>query len=180
MGGIVSLIQSTLDALAHKERRVLMLGLDNAGKTTTLYRLQLGEVVSTIPTIGFNVETVRYRRLELTVWDIGGQTKLRPLWRHYYANTHVLMFVIDSADARIDEAREELHRLLSEDDLRGAHVLILANKQDDPRAMSVEEVTRRLAMPAVYGRRWMVQGCCAITGQGLHEALEWMRSALDA
>merc|ERR1711945_50216 len=70
--------------LGSKEMRILMVGLDAAGKTTILYKLKLGEVVTTIPTIGFNVETVEYKNISFTVWDVGGQDKIRPLWRHYY------------------------------------------------------------------------------------------------
>merc|ERR1712146_743682 len=83
----------------NKEMRVLMLGLDNAGKTTILYKLKLGQGVSTIPTVGFNVETVTFKKVKFNVWDVGGQDKIRPLWRHYYAGTQALIFVVDSNDA---------------------------------------------------------------------------------
>merc|ERR1712028_185637 len=102
-----------------KDCRILMVGLDAAGKTTILYKLKLGEVVTTIPTIGFNVETVEYKNIAFTVWDVGGQDKIRPLWRHYYTNTEGIIFVVDSNDRdRVDEARDELNRMLSEDELR--------------------------------------------------------------
>ncbi|KAG1338249.1 putative protein DETOXIFICATION 21 [Cocos nucifera] len=100
---------------AKKEMRILMVGLDAAGKTTILYKLKLGEIVTTIPTIGFNVETVEYKNISFTVWDVGGQDKIRPLWRHYFQNTQGLIFVVDSNDRdRIVEARDELHRMLNE------------------------------------------------------------------
>merc|ERR1712154_434061 len=93
--------------------RISMLGLDNAGKTTVLYKLRLGEVVTTIPTVGFNVETVEYKNISFTVWDIGGQDKIRKLWRHYYLGTAGVIFIIDSNDRdRIEDAREELWNLL--------------------------------------------------------------------
>jgi ADP-ribosylation factor protein 1 len=112
-----------------KEMRILMVGLDAAGKTTILYKLKLGEVVTTIPTIGFNVETVEYKNISFTVWDVGGQDKIRLLWRHYYQNTQGLIFVVDSNDRdRVDDAREELHRMLAEDELKDAVVLVFANK----------------------------------------------------
>merc|ERR1712130_495163 len=105
--------------------RVLMVGLDAAGKTTLLYKLKLGEIVTTIPTIGFNVETVEYKNISFTVWDVGGQDKIRPLWRHYYQNTQGVIFVVDSSDReRIQESHDELHRMLSEDELRDAIVLV--------------------------------------------------------
>merc|ERR1712159_562979 len=88
-----------------KDVRILMVGLDAAGKTTILYKLKLGEIVTTIPTIGFNVETVEYKTISFTVWDVGGQDKIRPLWRHYYQNTQGIIFVVDSNDQeRIDDA----------------------------------------------------------------------------
>ena len=91
-------------------------GLDAAGKTTILYKLKLGEIVTTIPTIGFNVETVEYKNISFTVWDVGGQDKIRPLWRHYFQNTQGLIFVVDSNDReRIDGdngAKDELHRMV--------------------------------------------------------------------
>jgi len=104
-----------------KEMRILMVGLDAAGKTTILYKLKLGEIVTTIPTIGFNVESVEYKNIFFTVWDVGGQDKIRPLWRHYFANTQGLIFVVDSNDRdRTAEAKDELHRMLNEDELRDA------------------------------------------------------------
>ncbi|KAK6053719.1 ADP-ribosylation factor family protein [Cooperia oncophora] len=81
-----------------KEMRILMLGLDAAGKTTILYKLKLGQSVTTIPTVGFNVETVTYKNVKFNVWDVGGQDKIRPLWRHYYTGTQALIFVLDAAD----------------------------------------------------------------------------------
>merc|ERR1711985_60764 len=102
-----------------KDCRILMVGLDAAGKTTILYKLKLGEVVTTIPTIGFNVETVEYKNISFTVWDIGGQDKIRPLWRHYYSGVNAIIFVVDSNDRdRIQDVREELMKMLEEDDLR--------------------------------------------------------------
>merc|ERR1712017_47803 len=102
-----------------QEMRILMVGLDAAGKTTILYKLKLGEIVTTIPTIGFNVETVEYKKINFTVWDVGGQDKIRPLWRHYYENTQGIIFVVDSNDQeRLDAAKDELSRMLEEDVLR--------------------------------------------------------------
>ena len=85
------------------------------------------------PPSGFNVETVEYKNIQFTVWDVGGQDKIRPLWRHYFQNTQGIIFVVDSNDRdRIVEAREELQRMLNEDELRDAILLVFANKQDLP------------------------------------------------
>merc|ERR1711964_152447 len=133
-----------------------------------------------IPTIGFNVESVEYKNVNFTVWDVGGQEKIRPLWRHYYTNTQGVIFVIDSADTgRIDEedsygfsAKEELHRMINEPELRGASLLVLANKQDLPNALSVEEVSQRLGLHELRSHKWFIQGTCAPTGDGIYEGLD--------
>ncbi|KAK2821539.1 hypothetical protein Q7C36_020882 [Tachysurus vachellii] len=155
--------------------RILMVGLDAAGKTTVLYKLKLGEVVTTIPTLGFNVEKVDYKNITFTVWDVGGQDVIRRLWRHYYQNTAGLIFVVDSSDReRIQEAALELQNMLEEDELKDAAVLVLANKQDMPDAMPVQEMTEKLGLHSMKGRTWYVQSTCAINGTGLYEGLDWM------
>lgn len=162
-----------------KEMRILMLGLDAAGKTTILYKLKLGEVVSSVPTIGFNVETVEYKNIKFTVWDVGGQDKIRLLWRHYYQNTQGLIFVVDSSDKdRIDVAREELMRMLGEEELRDAVVLVFANKQD-MGVMSVPEITEKLGLHTLRGREWYIQGTCALTGDGLYDGLDWLSKTVS-
>ncbi|KAH7648707.1 ARF1 2 like small GTpase [Cryptosporidium xiaoi] len=163
-----------------REMRILMVGLDAAGKTTILYKLKLGEVVTTIPTIGFNVETVEYKNISFTVWDVGGQDKIRPLWRHYYTNTDGIIFVIDSNDReRINDSRDELMRMLNEDELRDATLLVLANKQDLPNAMSVTEVTEKLQLSSLRHRSWFIQSTCATAGDGLYEGLDWLARNLE-
>ncbi|TVY50088.1 ADP-ribosylation factor [Lachnellula occidentalis] len=178
-----------------KEMRILMVGLDAAGKTTILYKLKLGEIVTTIPTIGmlytqptatwpskdarFNVETVEYKNIQFTVWDVGGQDKIRPLWRHYFQNTQGIIFVVDSNDRdRVVEAREELQRMLNEDELRDAILLVFANKQDLPNAMNAAEITDKLGLHSLRQRGWYIQSTCATSGDGLYEGLEWLASSL--
>jgi len=161
------------------ETRLLMVGLDSVGKTTILYRLKLGEIVTTIPTIGFNVESMQYKSISFTCWDVGGKDKIRPLWRHYYQNTAAIVFVVDSNDRdRIGEARDELHRMLNEDELRDALLLVYANKQDLPNAMRVPEITDSLGLHALRQRGWFVQASCAAGGDGLYEGLEWLSTTL--
>ncbi|XP_068451889.1 uncharacterized protein [Clinocottus analis] len=172
MGVIISHIFSRF--ISKTPVRILMVGLDAAGKTTLLYRLKLAEVVTTIPTIGFNVETVEYKNISFTVWDVGGQTVIRPLWRHYFTNTQGLIFVVDSNDpGRIKEAAEELHRMLDEDELRGVALLVFANKQDLPRAVSASDITEGLGLSGV-SQPWSVQASCAVSGSGLVEGLDWL------
>ena len=125
-----------------RDCRLLMVGLDAAGKTTMVYQFKLGETITTIPTIGFNVEDVQYKNLRFSLWDIGGQYKIRQLWKHYYANTNGLIFVVDSSDReRVQEAREEIFMLLQQEELRGVNLLVYANKSDLPGALSVPDLT---------------------------------------
>lgn len=162
-----------------KEMRILMVGLDGAGKTTVLYKLKLGDTVVTIPTIGFNVEAVEYKNITFTVWDVGGQEVIRPLWRYYFQNSQAVIFVVDSNDRdRIDEAREELHRMLADDELRDAVLLVLANKQDLPYAMSAAEVTDELHLSQLRNREWYIQATRATNGEGLYEGLDWLSNQL--
>ncbi|CAM9253872.1 unnamed protein product [Phaeothamnion confervicola] len=170
-----------------REKRILMLGLDGAGKTTTLYKMHLNECVHTVATIGFNVERVTYKKFDMTIWDVGGQEKIRRLWRHYYSNTDALVFVVDSADTeRIDEARYELETILSDPEMDTCrNVLILANKADLPSAASAQTLVEKLGLsdprgvcgPA-RGRSWYLQSCCAKTGDGLFEGMDWLSTAL--
>lgn len=155
--------------------RLLMLGLDAAGKTTILYKLKLNQDVTTIPTVGFNVETVTYKNVKFNVWDVGGQDKIRPLWRHYFSGTQGLIFVIDSNDrARIDEARQELHRIILDREMKEALLLVFANKQDIPGAMTPNEVQERLKLAQLKDKIWYVVPSCATTGEGLFEGLGWL------
>ncbi|EKM80060.1 hypothetical protein AGABI1DRAFT_113290 [Agaricus bisporus var. burnettii JB137-S8] len=175
MGMTISRVLHSI--LGKREMRILMVGLDAAGKTTILYKLKLGEIVTTIPTIGFNVETVEYKNISFTVWDVGGQDKIRPLWRHYFQNTQGLIFVVDSNDReRVSEAREELQRMLNEDELRDAVLLVYANKQDLPNAMNAAEITDKLGLHGLRQRTWYIQATCATSGDGLYEGLEWLSS----
>merc|ERR1712227_402352 len=178
MGLTMSSVFSRL--FGKKQMRILMVGLDAAGKTTILYKLKLGEIVTTIPTIGFNVETVEYKNICFTVWDVGGQDKIRPLWRHYFQNTQGLIFVVDSNDReRITEAQEELQKMLQEDELREATLLVFANKQDLPNAMTASELTDKLGLQNLRNRKWYIQATCAVQGHGLYEGLDWLSNELS-
>merc|ERR1712003_594526 len=180
MGG--GFFAKALDAIKGKtEHRILMVGLDAAGKTTILYKLKLAEVVTTIPTIGFNVETVEYKNINFTVWDVGGQDKIRKLWRYYYQHTQGLIFVVNSNDGnRIEDTREELFSMLQEDDMRDAVLLVFANKQDLPSSLSAAEVTEKLGLNSTRNRQWFIQSACATSGDGLYEGLDWLSRALTS
>ncbi|KAG5495966.1 hypothetical protein JIQ42_02846 [Leishmania sp. Namibia] len=167
--------------MGKKEVRIVMVGLDAAGKTTIIYKLKLGEVVTTTPTIGFNVETVEYKNLKFTMWDVGGQQKLRSLWHYYYQGSNGVIFVVDSNDPeRMPLAKEELDKILAEEELRNAVLLVFANKQDLPNALTTTQITEKLGLYSVRNRRWYIQGCCATTAQGLYEGLDWLSNNISA
>ncbi|XP_053550062.1 uncharacterized protein LOC128641448 [Bombina bombina] len=174
MGILLSTLHQALMNFSGTKARILLLGLDAAGKTTILYKLKLNETVCTLPTIGFNVETVEpIRNVTFTVWDVGGQEKIRALWKHYYVNTDGLVFVVDSADwERFPEARKELEAILESDEMRGVPFLVIANKQDLPGARRPMELAEELGLRKIQGHQWHVQGCCATNGDGLVEGLE--------
>jgi len=159
-----------------KETGILILGLDNAGKTAVLYALQLGEPLEySVPTIGFNVETVTVGKLDIKMWDVGGQTKLRALWPHYFEQTNGVVFVVDSNDIdRMDVARDELHALISNKELVGKPFLILANKQDLPMAMEKEQMIKALQLDAIQSSQWHILECCAIKNKKLKCGFEWL------
>ncbi|XP_055139865.1 ADP-ribosylation factor 5 isoform X2 [Macaca mulatta] len=141
MGLTVSALFSRI--FGKKQMRILMVGLDAAGKTTILYKLKLGEIVTTIPTIG-------------------------------------LIFVVDSNDReRVQESADELQKMLQEDELRDAVLLVFANKQDMPNAMPVSELTDKLGLQHLRSRTWYVQATCATQGTGLYDGLDWLSHELS-
>ncbi|KAM9993074.1 hypothetical protein ACTFIY_010492 [Dictyostelium cf. discoideum] len=129
-----------------------MIGLDGAGKSTLLYKLKLGDIVSTIPTIGFNVETIEYKNLSMTVWDVGGQNKIRALWKHlsWFKCNHLC-----------------------------TQILIFANKQDMNNAMNTAEIVNSLVLNSIKDRKWYVQPCSAIKSDGIYEGFDWVENSLN-
>ena len=219
MGFVMSKVFGAL--FGSKEVRILILGLDNAGKTTILCelcrnfgsglyifflflflsfpnfiissradysflvtlgslcvctdRLQADEVIETVPTIGFNVETLQYKNLKFQVWDLGGQTSIRPYWRCYYANTDAIIFVVDSVDVdRLPVAKSELMAMLQEEDLKDAKLLVFANKQDQDGALGAADISQALGLDTIKNRQWTIQQTCARKGEGLYEGFDWL------
>uniref|UniRef100_A0A8B9NUJ0 ADP ribosylation factor like GTPase 5C n=1 Tax=Apteryx owenii TaxID=8824 RepID=A0A8B9NUJ0_APTOW len=168
----------SVSGFSHK---VIIVGLDNAGKTTILYQFLTREVVHTSPTIGSNVEEVVLRKTHFLMWDIGGQETLRSAWNSYYCNTEFVILVIDSSDReRLQVTREELYKMLAHEDLQRAAVLILANKQDVKDSMTTSEISQVLMLGSIKDHPWHIQGCCALTGEGLPAGLAWLQSRVAA
>ncbi|KAJ3346882.1 ADP-ribosylation factor protein 3, partial [Kappamyces sp. JEL0680] len=167
--GLLSLLRKLKKS--EKEVRILVLGLDNAGKTTIMTRLANGEIQDVKPTQGFNVKTVQSDGFKLNLWDIGGQKSIRTYWRNYFEGTDVLVYVIDSSDTRrLEETGLELAELLHESKLAKVPILVFANKQDLVTALPGDEVS------GLRDRPWQIQPCSAKTGEGVSEGMEWAMS----
>eukprot|EP00252_Welwitschia_mirabilis_P015045 TRINITY_DN33177_c0_g1_i1.p1 TRINITY_DN33177_c0_g1~~TRINITY_DN33177_c0_g1_i1.p1 ORF type:complete len:186 (+),score=22.73 TRINITY_DN33177_c0_g1_i1:139-696(+) len=172
--GLLSIIRKVKKK--EKEMRILMVGLDNAGKTTVVMKIN-GEDTSNIsPTLGFNIKTIEYKSYRLNIWDVGGQKTIRSYWRNYFEQTDGLVWVVDSSDLRrLDICRDELHNLLKEERLSGASLLILANKQDIQGALKPTDIAKVLDLELMdNSRHWQIKGCSAYTGEGLLEGFDWL------
>jgi Arf/Sar family protein len=134
-----------------------------------------------VPTIGFNVEKVQYKNVQFTVWDVGGQEKLRPLWRHYFQKTDGLIYVVDSFDSeRMARAAQEFNAIVNDPLMQNAAVLVFANKQDMANALTPAQVAEHLGLLKMRNRKWHCQSAVAIKGEGLYEGLDWLASTLKA
>ncbi|KAK6539992.1 ADP-ribosylation factor-like protein 2 [Orbilia ellipsospora] len=161
--------------LKDKEMRVLMLGLDNAGKTTIVKQVMKEDVNTVSPTLGFIIKTIEYQGYKLNIWDVGGQKTLRSYWRNYFEKTDALIWVVDATDRfRLDDCKEELHGLLLEERLMGASLLVFVNKTDVKGCMSTDEIKEGLKLDEIVTHKWTILRCSAMTGENLDEGLEWV------
>ncbi|GFR46884.1 hypothetical protein Agub_g8525 [Astrephomene gubernaculifera] len=183
MSSLVAGLLQTLFPSKGEDGRLLCIGLDASGRTSWLYSLLLpGQHITTIPTIGFNVETVKHNGCSLCIWDVGGCDKIRPLWRHYFAGTQGLVFFVDGSDIeRMDEVAEQLRWLTAAEELREAFVLVVSNKQDLPRALSPQQVSERLRLPEVLGQGGRMWTCLpgTLCDEKANKAqLDWITTVL--
>ncbi|KAI5707285.1 hypothetical protein M8J76_012619 [Diaphorina citri] len=164
-----------------KEMRLLMLGLDNAGKTTILKRFNGEDINEISPTLGFNIKTLEHRGFKLNIWDVGGQKSLRSYWRNYFESTDGLIWVVDSADKRrLEDCARELHELLQEERLAGATLLVFANKQDIEGALTPEDIKNVLELDKIKTHHWYILKCSAVTGENLIEGMDWLVQDISA
>tara|TARA_Y100000389_G_scaffold204488_2_gene257357 strand:+ start:8049 stop:8579 length:531 start_codon:yes stop_codon:yes gene_type:complete len=158
-------------------KRLIMIGLDNSGKTSLLYKMKLGEIHKTIPTIGFNVENIKYKKLDLVVWDIGGQDRLRPLWRHYFDGMNGVIFMVDINDNnRESEVLHELRLLVGEKALNDVPILIFMNKVDLTNNINISQFNQRCS--SFIKSNYFIQPCSVIKDLGIKEGFEWLNNEL--
>ena len=158
--------------------KIIILGIQNAGKTTILYRLSIGQLVKTTPTIGSNVEEISYNNVKLQAWDLGGQESTRSIWDVYFINTDAIIYVVDSHDETYDDSKTQFYKLLKNEALKNAIVLIYANKQDLPGAKSVGEIIQIYEFDTIKDHIWHIQPCSALTGEGLITGMKWLSDQL--
>ncbi len=159
--------------------KIIILGMQNAGKTTILYRLCLGQLVKTTPTIGSNVEELNYNNVKFQAWDLGGQESNRSLWDVYYMSTDAIVYVIDSQDDEFfEESKAQFHKLLVHPILKNATILIFANKQDLPGAKPVNKLIQDYGFDQIKNHIWHIQSCSALKGEGLVTGIKWLSEQL--
>ena len=167
--------------LKEHQVRILTLGLDNSGKTTIIKSFLSQDPTSTSPTLGFTINTLKYKSNTINFWDMGGQTTIRSYWRNYFEETDGVIWVVDSSDKlRLNDCKDELHNLLKQEKLAGATLLVFCNKQDINGALNVEEIKNILELDTITTRHWIIMPCCGLNGNGLENGLEWLMDDISS
>ncbi|XP_022984611.1 ADP-ribosylation factor-related protein 1-like isoform X1 [Cucurbita maxima] len=169
------------------EFHVLILGIDKAGKTTLLEKLKSLfsnlEGLSPdriVPTVGLNIGRLEVLNAKLVFWDLGGQPGLRSIWEKYYEEAHAVIYVIDAAcPSKFEDSKSALEKVLRHEDLQGAPLLVFANKQDLPEAVSAEELSRYLDLKKLDERVCMFEAVSGYDGMGIKESVEWLVNIME-
>jgi len=176
--GLFKMIARAL-GLSKEEARILVIGLDNSGKTTLINHLKpkKATTLEVTPTVGFQVEEFSKNNINFTVYDMSGQGRYRSLWEHYYADVQAIIYVLDSSDRlRMCVAKEELEQLLGHENIKATRcpILFFANKMDMAGALSLEECMDELGLDKVREKPWHITSSNAVTGAGITEGIEWL------
>ncbi|KAG6390181.1 hypothetical protein SASPL_151663 [Salvia splendens] len=174
-------------AFSKMEFHVLILGIDKSGKTTLLEKLksQYSNLEGLppdriVPTVGLNIGRIEVSNTKLAFWDLGGQLGLRSIWEKYYDEAHAVIYVVDAAcPSRFEDSKSALEKALRHEDLQGAPVLILANKQDLEEAASTDELAQYLDINKLDGRDFKFQAVSAFDGLGIKEGVNWLVDAME-
>eukprot|EP00753_Platysulcus_tardus_P001765 PLAT11514.3.p1 GENE.PLAT11514.3~~PLAT11514.3.p1 ORF type:complete len:188 (-),score=73.74 PLAT11514.3:191-730(-) len=172
MGGFMSMLRTLFST---KKLELVLIGLENSGKTTLLNVLSMGAPSETVPTIGLNVKMVKKGGVTMKCWDIGGQAEYRREWSRYTRGCDVILFVVDAyAVDRIPAARKELHRLLEDPELATTPLLVLANKIDLEPHISEGELIRELNLDYIVDNPWLVIPISALRQMNIEQVVEWL------
>lgn len=156
---------------------VLLLGLNGSGKTSILARLLQDDPRTVLPTLGFSMKafSVDGGKHVLKMWDVGGGPSVREFWSTHYKKTHAIIFVINSNDRRrLMETSMCLQQVLDSDELIDLPLLVYANKQDTPDAISASELEVLLHLGSIRDRSWRCVECSAISGAGIEDGIRWL------
>ena len=171
MGQLFAKVRS----LFARRMEMVIVGLENSGKTTFINSLSDGSPGETVPTIGLNVRTVNKGNLIIKAWDLGGQVQYRPEWSRYARGTNVIIFVVDSsAIDLISYSRKELHTMLEERDLVGIPLLVLANKIDITPHLTEPEIIQGMNLDYVIDNPWLVISVSALRGTNIERVVDWL------
>lgn len=171
--GLLTVIRK--DKIKEKCIRTLVLGLDNAGKSTIVKRIIKEDVMEVSPTFGFEIKTTTYHEFKIDLWDVGGQKSIRPYWQNCFEQTDAVIWVIDSTDIeRLETSCQELFRTMSQSRLVSIPLLIFANKQDLPTAATKEEIETFLSLSRLKKNKSFVSKVSAYLGKGIEEGLNWL------
>lgn len=176
--GLLDMIASAF-GLSGQKARILVVGLDNSGKTTLINHLKpkKSNTLEVTPTVGFQVEEFARNNIQFTVYDMSGQGRYRSLWESYYEDVQAVIFVIDSTDRlRIVVAKDELDHLLMHQKIQNSNIPILffANKNDCAGAMGHVEVTDMLDLEKIRQKPWQIKPSNALTGEGIPDGIDWL------
>ena len=176
--GLLNIIRKTKEK--EQEIRLLVLGLDNSGKTTIVKKFNGEDINSISPTLGFNIKTLYFHDFKLSIWDVGGQVSIRTYWRNFFEQTDGLIWVIDSSDAgRLATCKRELHDLLKQEKLAGASLLVFYNKSDISGSLKLDEIKDFLELDKIQSRHWAILPSSGVTGSGLYQGMDWMISDIS-
>ncbi len=177
--GLLKIIRKAKEK--EREMRILILGLDNAGKTTIVKKFNGQDIHSISPTLGFQINTLYFSNYKLSIWDVGGQISIRTYWRNFFEKTDGLIWVIDSSDKyRLEICKKELHELLKQERLLGSTLLIFYNKSDIKGSMSLKEIKDFLDLDKIRSRHWAILPSSAITGKGLYQGISWLVNEISS
>lgn len=170
---------------AKEKVNVLVVGLDNSGKTTLINHLKCKKtkVNEVVPTVGFSVEEFSRHNLSFCVFDMSGQGRYRSLWESYYRDAHAIIYVLDCTDKlRMTVARDELNGLLEHADIKNKciPVLFFANKMDLPNALSPVDCMGHMSLEDISSKPWHITSSNALSGEGVEDGIAWLGDQLLA
>ncbi|RMZ96028.1 ADP-ribosylation factor 6 [Brachionus plicatilis] len=180
--GLLDKLESFLGG-KKKDFNILVIGLDNSGKSTVVNNLKPNDdrAININPTVGFNSEKVNFRNLNLSLFDMSGQSRYRNLWEHYYREADAIVFVIDSSDRmRFVVSNEELNDVLNHREIKDKKIplLILANKKDAKGALNESGLRNELEINGIRGKQYEIFATDGLSGQGVNDAFEWLANEL--